>query len=248
MDSILPTLRLSADDPVAKQVVAAIHTGNVEELRKLLAEHAGLVQAVIVDRKQVARTLPHVVADWPGHFPRGAESVAVLAAAGADVNLPVEGSHNSERPLHWAASSDDVAVLDALIAAGAEVDAPGSQLGGGTALADARIFGQWHVAQRLLDHGAKADFNDCATLGLLDRLVALEKTEKPDAKAITVAFWCACQGGQRNTAEHLLDRGAEVNWIPPWERLTPLDAAEREGAAALVAWLREKGAKTAHEV
>jgi hypothetical protein len=142
MNAKEPTLRLSADDPLAKRAVAAIHSGAVEELQKLLGEHPGLSQAVIVDRKNVGRSLPHVVADWPGHFPRGAESIAALAAAGADVNLPVKGSHNQERPLHWAASCDDVTVLDALLAAGAEVDAPGSQLGGGTPLADARIFGQ----------------------------------------------------------------------------------------------------------
>jgi hypothetical protein len=82
---------------------------------------------------------------------------------------------------------------------------------------------------------------------LLDRLLALEEADRPDAQAITVAFWCACQGGQRSTAEHLLDRGAELNWIPPWEPLTPLDAAEREGAAELVAWLCSQGAKRAKE-
>jgi hypothetical protein len=39
-----------------------------------------------------------------------------------------------------------------------------------------------------------------------------------------------------------------LNWIPPWENLTPLDAAEREHAAELVQWLRTRGAITAAEL
>jgi hypothetical protein len=49
-------------------------------------------------------------------------------------------------------------------------------------------------------------------------------------------------------AEYLLDRGAEVNWIPPWEDLTPLDAADRENAGELVRWLRDRGARCATEL
>ena len=59
-----------------------------------------------------SRTLLHVVTDWPGHYPRGAETVVLLMAAGADINARFAGPHE-ETALHWAASSDDVAVLDA---------------------------------------------------------------------------------------------------------------------------------------
>ena len=41
----------------------------------------------------MTRTLLHVVTDWPGHYPRGAEAVAVLVAAGADVNARFTGPH-----------------------------------------------------------------------------------------------------------------------------------------------------------
>jgi uncharacterized protein len=46
----------------------------------------------------------------------------------------------------------------------------------------------------------------------------------------------------------LLDRGAEPNWIPPWEDLSPLDAAQRRGAEELVAWFRDRGASSAAEL
>ena len=71
------------------------------------------------------RSLPHVAADWPGHFPNGPVTAAVLTAAGADVDARVAGPH-TETPLHWAASSDDVDVLDVLIDVGASIEAPGA--------------------------------------------------------------------------------------------------------------------------
>jgi hypothetical protein len=58
----------------------------------------------------------------------------------------------------------------------------------------------------------------------------------------------ACHGGQQQCAAHLLDRGADLNWIPEWERLTPLDAARRSDAVELVGWLRGRGAKAATEL
>ncbi len=63
---------------------------------------------------------------------------------------------------------------------------------------------------------------------------------------VTNAFWCACHGGQRASAEYLLGRGAGLNWIGH-NGLTPLDAASRSGAGELVEWLRSQGAKSASD-
>jgi ankyrin repeat protein len=92
--------------------------------------------------------------DWPGHFLSGAATVAALIEAGADVNARFHGPH-AETPLHWAASSNDVEVLDALLDAGADIDADGGVIGGGIPLADARAFGQWQAAHRLVERGAQ---------------------------------------------------------------------------------------------
>jgi hypothetical protein len=72
-----------------------------------------------------------------------------------------------------------------------------------------------------------------------------------------VAFYQACAGGQRETAEYLLGRGADINWIPDWgsKRKTPLDVARdhdsainrRPPAEGLVEWLLSQGAKSAAE-
>ena len=107
---------LRADDPLAIATADAIRCGKLEELKRLLAEHPSLATARVVDGGSGAgqRTLLHLATDWPGHFPNVAETVAALVDAGADVNARFIGAHQ-ETPLHWAASSDDVVAIDALL-------------------------------------------------------------------------------------------------------------------------------------
>jgi ankyrin repeat protein len=225
--------------------VQAIQTGDVSGLERLLAAHPDLATARVGSGH--ARTLLHVATDWPGHFPNGPASVAALVAAGADVNAPFTGAH-AETPLHWAASSDDVAVLDALIASGADVEAGGSVIDGGTPLADAVAFGQWNAARRLIEHGAGATLWQAAALGLIDRVEQkLAADPPPGPDEITNAFWCACHGGRREAAELLVRRGADRDWVGH-DGLTPLDAALRSDAHELADWLRSQGARSARDL
>lgn len=160
----------------------------------------------------------------------------------------VRGPHE-ETPLHWAASSNDVEALDALLDAGADIEVPGAVLGGGSPLADARGFKNWEAAFRLFERGARVTLVDAATLGLADRVEAcFGGAAPPSPDEVSRAFWGACHGGRDVTAAFLLDRGADLNWVPPWEPLTPLDAAAREDAADLMAWLRARGAKSAADL
>lgn len=193
----------------------------------------------------MSRTLLHVATDWPGHYPNRAATVRVLVAAGADVNARFHGPH-AEIPLHWAASSDDVEVLDALLDARAVIDAPGAVIGGGTPLADARAFKQWRAAHRLVERGARTTLVDAATLGLTDRVEQyLAAATPPTHDEVNRAFWGACHGGRRPAAELLLERGTDPNWIPPWEPLTPLDAARQDAADDVVERLLSRGARPA---
>jgi hypothetical protein len=244
-------------EPPAVAAAAAVRAGDVATLTRLLAEHPDLATARLGGdgAGTPSRTLLHVAADWPGHYPNGTATVAALAAAGADVNAPFVGRH-TETPLHWAASSDDVDVLDALLDAGANIDAPGGSVGdgSGTALFDATVFGQWRAARRLVERGATAGPWEAAALGLLDRLTERFDDEPwPTQADVTAWFWAACHGGQRATAELLLDRGADLNWVADWDGLTPLDAARRsdtegrQGAAEVVSWLQSLGARSAGE-
>jgi ankyrin repeat protein len=242
-------MTIDTQDPLAIAVVETIQTGDVPGLKRLLDENPALATERLGDDDSdgMSRTLLHVATDWPGHFPNGPATVAVLVEAGADVNARFHGPHR-ETPLHWAASSDDVEVLDALLDAGADIEATGGVIGGGTPLADARAFGQWRAAHRLVERGAQTTLQDAATLGLMDRLRASFAGDAPPSRnEINAAFWGACHGGQQETAEFLLDRGAELNWTPPWERTTPLDAARRSDAGELAEWLVARGAVSAGE-
>ena len=188
-------------------------------------------------------TLLYVATDWPGHFPNVRATVSVLVARGADVNAAFVG-HHSERPLHWAASSDDVDALEALLDHGADIEALGAVIGGGTPLADAVAFGQWRAARRLVESGARTTLWQAAALGLQRRVEDCFATDPPAAPdEITNAFWCACHGGQLAAAQYLFERGADLNWVG-YDQLSPLDAAKRSGSLDLVVWLREHGARS----
>lgn len=228
------------------QCVEAIRTGDAESLARLLQEEPGLA-TFRVKSADGERTLLHVATDWPGRFPMVRATVETLVAHGADVNAVFVGGH-SETPLHWAASSDDLDALDALLDHKANIEAPGAVIGGGTPLADAVAFGCWRAARRLIERGASTTLWQAAALGLMDRVpVYFSKESGPEAMEVTKAFWCACHGGQRETTEYLLHHCNDLNWVG-WDGLTALDAAKRSGAMELVNWLRERGARSKSEM
>jgi uncharacterized protein len=244
-------VRLREDDPLAVTLIDSIHRGNLESLRRLLTQHHGLAAARIEGIRGGARTPLHMVADWPGYFPNGPAVVVLLVETGAEVDARVEGSWHSETPLHWAASSDDVDVARALIDAGADIEAHGASIAGGTPLYDAVGYGCWQVARLLVERGARVDeLWQAAALGMRSRVEELLATTPPPSRQdITDAFNQACAGGQRRMAEYLLARGADLNGTPSWGEKTPLDAAAslETGRDLLVSWLRAQGATSAGE-
>jgi ankyrin repeat protein len=232
------------DDPLAVDLVAAIRAGDLEGLRRLLSAHPGLAAERLEDDRGSGTPL-HAATDWPGFFPRGAEVVRLLLAAGADPNAPAEGSSHRETPLHWAASSDDAEVAAALVAGGADIEAPGGSIGP-TPLGNAVGYGCWQVAQLLIDRGARVErLWQAAALGLMadvERLLGAEPA--PGREDINHAFWQACRGGQKRAAAHLLALGADPGWSPDYAH------GERAWEAArgtptrwdiLLSWLRERG-------
>jgi uncharacterized protein len=208
-------LRLSRSDPVAQALVAAIHAGELGSLTELLNAHPGLASARLVDDKGGSGTPLHAAADWPGLFPHGPEVAAMLLEAGADPNASTEGSWHAETPLHWAASSDDVEVARALIDGGADIEATGASIAGGSPLDDAVGYGCWQVARLLVERGARVDrLWHAAALGMRARVEELLAASPASKQQLTDAFWQACHGGQRRMAEYLLALGAELNGTP----------------------------------
>jgi len=239
-------LRRSKDDATARALIEAIHAGDVDSLRKVLAEHRRLAGGRFVDQRGGSATALHAATDWPGFFPNGPAIVRILIEAGAHPNAAVEGSWHADTPLHWAASCDDVEVARALIDGGADIEAPGASIAGGTPLDDAVGYGCWHVARLLVARGARVErLWHAAALGMITRAEELIASAAPTNQELTDAFWQACHGGQRRMAEYLLGLGARLNGTPSWGDDTPLDVAESvdAGREALLTWLRERGAK-----
>jgi ankyrin repeat protein len=232
--------QLRPDAPLTQRVIEVIRSGPASQLEQLLRQRPKLAKARFGDPVcEASRTLLHVVTDWPGKVPEAGAKISALVAAGADVNARFTGPH-TETPLHWAASSDDVEALDALLDAGADIEADGAVIGGGTALADAVAFGQWEAARRLLERGARTNLWQAAALGLQDRVhEELERRRQPRQEELDNALWCAAHGGQRETADMLLGSGADPAWVGH-DRLTADAAAERSGAHEMAAWLRER--------
>jgi len=243
-----PKLTLPHGDTVAVKLTRAIHDGDLDMLRRLVADRPELASAHMVGRKGLKggwRTPLHAATDWPGYFPAAPAAVALLLEVGADPNDNT-GGDRPETPLHWAASSDDVDVAVTLIDGGADLETPGGSIG--TQLDNAIGYSCWHVARLLVATGAKVDkLWHAAALGMLERMEQLLAERPERAGEVSQAFWHACAGGQRRAAEYLLARGADLNWIPEHAEGTPLDAASSLATRRdnVVSWLRDRGAASA---
>jgi uncharacterized protein len=244
MDSDAAPMTLAGDDPVAVELVLAIRGGDIATLERLLADRPGLERARVTGRRGGWRTPLHIVADWPGFFPNGPEIVRLLTAAGADPNSR-HPRPRSETPLHWAASSDDVEVAEALIDAGADIHGPEGSIG--TPLANAIGYSCWQVARLLVARGARVEeLWHAAALGDRGRLEELLGADPaPTLEQISPAFWHACRAGHVRIAATLLDRGADIDFaLEEGGGQTPIQAVEGADTRhqAMLTWLRDHGA------
>ncbi|HET9647984.1 MAG TPA: ankyrin repeat domain-containing protein [Microlunatus sp.] len=231
-----------ARDAAADAAVAAVRAGDLAGLMRALDARPDLVGGRVPGYG--GRTLLHVVADWPGYWPHGPEVVRLLIEVGADPNVRRDDDDHGESPLHWAASNDDIDVAEALLDGGADVEMPGGSIG--TPLDNAVGYGCWHVAELLVQRGARLDeLWHAAALGRLDIMEALLEAE-PRLEAISQAFWHACAGSQRRAAQRLLNAGADLNWTPDYAEGTPLDAACGRSTRQqnVIDWLQELGARS----
>ena len=241
-------MNLAPTDPLAVRLVAAVRSGALGELARLLDEQPELADARIAGRRGGWRTPLHVVTDWPGYFPNGPAVVRLLIEAGADPSAPSDDGP-SETPLHWAASSDDAEVAVALIEGGADIEALGGSIAGGGPLANAVGYGCWHVARLLVARGARVDsLWQAAALGMLEHVLErLAADPSPTQQELDAAFWQACHGGQLRMAQSLLARGADIGAKPDYTDQTAVEIAGSTDTRReqLVIWLRERGAASA---
>jgi len=236
----------------AKNLVAAIKSGDTEKVGALLADQPELVHEQI-GRNQ--RTMLHYSTDWPGHYPNVAATIELLCRAGADPNAGFPHPKNSlvaETPLHWAVSSGDVDATRALIAAGAIIDAPGGIFDGCFPFEESIIFQKYDAARVLLEHGATPYLPGAAALGQMeevesyfdaDGILDLEKTwlsnwnmPRQPQHVLDRAFQFACRAGHLEIAQFVLERGADPNAISPADT-TARDMATDNSHEHVVEWL-----------
>jgi ankyrin repeat protein len=155
-------------------------------------------------------------------------------------------------PLDDAASQGDVAVIEALLANGAEIDAPGE--GGETPLIRAILEGHADVAELLITRGANvmarnergltplhaAAYSDNTELArlLLDHGAELE--DKANVSGAT-PLMVAAEENHVAVAELLIVRGADLS-NPDREGFTPLTQAWAKKRTEMVRLLKRHGA------
>src|SRR5215475_5668918 len=141
-------------DRGAVELRLAVHAGDVEAVQRLLRNDPALATARLGSKDRGTATPLHLVTDWPGYFANGPRIVRLLIDAGADPNALTtrRGAETAgpgdETPLHYAASSDDADVAEALIDGGADIEKPDGSIG--TPLDNAVGYGCWHVARLLV--------------------------------------------------------------------------------------------------
>jgi uncharacterized protein len=225
-------------NPLAFEFATAVKRGDVNRVRELLADDAALATAAINSGRPL-----HLFADAPGHRPNAAAMVTALVGAGADLDAHAIGTWHHETALHWAASNDDVELIDALLDAGADIEHPGSSIDGGPPSQSALGYTQWAALRRLYERGASMNLARAAALGLLPLVTSFAAAvPPPEPDDVSGAFWNACRAGQLEAARYLLRHGADVNWPAPWSGETPLDAARAKHEDSVVTWLVAEGA------
>lgn len=143
---------------VFEQAKCLIDEGDADRLKLLIKANPTLCAARNDDKPPPDfdnAVLLHATS-WPGGRPNGATIVKLLVQFGADPMLRFKGA--GETVLHWSASIEtDIDIVNTLIDCGADVDAQGGVICGGTPLMNALYFGHTRTGQLLLNRGAFTD-------------------------------------------------------------------------------------------
>ena len=126
-----------------KEILKAAKSGDADSVKKLVKQDPALMSAMDSDG-----STPLHCACWKGHE----AVVAVLLAAGADVNAENENDHWGTTPLHAAAHANQKRIAELLIAHGADINA--RNLNNRTPLDETSFHEARAVAKLLIANGA----------------------------------------------------------------------------------------------
>ncbi len=216
-----------------------LDVGDVERLAGLVADDPGWARRGVHSclSRPDGSVLGYLgVARFHGHANHGrvADLARVLLAAGAS---PDGEPGDTEPPLITAASYGEAALAQALIDAGADVEATGTAVPGGTALGHAINFGMVDVVDVLAHAGAVIhDLAEAAGVGDLAGHQIEAAGESDRARALQAAALCE----RLSVIDRLVEAGTPVD--AEVDGATALHAAAGGGKARSVARLLEHGA------
>lgn len=222
----------------------AVLVGAVERVRELLASPE------ITAKQKIEAT---VLAAESGQV----ECLRLLLASGVDPNTP-RPKKSKEEPatplLVLAASDGNEGVVEALLAAGADVNAAATVYGtAGTTALRVAAQGKLSLVKKLVAAGADPSLRDAAgdsplaaaqkfgKAPVVRFLEGLANQRQSAAGASAATLHDAVRDGLLDVARQLLDAGADPS-APNSQKLTPLMLALDAGRADLVRLLLERGA------
>lgn len=139
----------------------------------------------------------------------------------------VRARHEGATALHFAAIGNHRAVVDLLLACGAELDSEDDEFRA-SPMAWANEKGHMEMVRYLAARGAYVDLNEAAGFGLIEHLkkkLATDAARINEANAYGTPLHSACLWGQPEAAETLLAHGADTA-LKNFEGKTALEIAE----------------------
>jgi ankyrin repeat protein len=205
-----------------ESAVDAIITGDLDTLRRLLAEQPTLTRARST-REHHATLLHYVSANGvegyrqksPQNIP---EITRTLLAAGAEVDAEANMYGSGCTTLGLVATSEpparagvQLAVIDVLLEHGASLDRPGLAGRNHKLVYACLANGQPDAADYLARRGAPLDLSSAAGLGRMDDLTRFLDATTPTDAQLADAFAYACGYGRLEAVDCLLNRGIDVD-------------------------------------
>jgi len=245
-----------ANSPVSnfEAAVDAIITGDLRELKKLLADNPDLVRAR--STREHRSTLLHYVSangveDFRQKTPKNiVEITKLLLDAGADVNAESDAYGGRSTTLgltatswHPQAAGVQLPLMELLIENGAIIDGPD----GGSAVNGCLHNGRGAAAEFFASHGAMLDLEAAAGVGRLDLVKGFfndDGTLNPPATSEQMkdGFAWACEFGRTSVVEFLLGRAMQIDAKLKHNGQTGLHWAALGGHLDTVKLLLERGA------
>jgi len=176
-------------------------------------------------------------------------TLKLLVAAGASLNLKLEGNLATDSILEYAASRNDLDMVNFLIDQKLNVDLCGDK--GTTPLMAASEYHATKILERLLEVGANVNAQNVngdtalmlATAADTSRILLQHhaKTELANAKGMTALMGAAAKNNLEKV-QALVESGADID-ASDTRGETALTIAGDQGAADVVQWLKDNGAK-----